>query len=104
VSARGGASTFARARWGISWRGEGVPHLLERDGGCDGEGREFHICSSEMGDVMARGGASMFARARWGRCRRGEDLPRLLERDGGFCGEGREFFFSSKCDDRCLSV
>ena len=45
---------------------EELPYLLERDGGCDGEGREFHICSIEMGDVMARGGSSIFARARWG--------------------------------------
>jgi hypothetical protein len=55
--ARGGASTFARARWGRCRRGEELPHLLERDGGCEGEGREFHICSSEMGDVSAMGGS-----------------------------------------------
>jgi hypothetical protein len=56
VSARGGSSIFARARWGRCRRGEELPYLLERDGGCDGDGRSFHICSSEMGDVMARGG------------------------------------------------
>ena len=41
---------------GRCWRGEGVPYLLERDGGGGGEGRAFHIYSSKIGEVLARGG------------------------------------------------
>ena len=71
--------------------------MLERDGGGGGEGRAFHICSSEMGEVVERGGASISARARWGRWWRGEGVPYLLERDGGGGGEGRAFhIYSSK--------
>jgi hypothetical protein len=71
--------------------------LLERDGGGVGEGRSFHIFSSEMGEVSVRGGRLLFARSRWGRCRRGEELSYFLERDGVGVGEGRAFIiFSSE--------
>jgi hypothetical protein len=85
---RGGRLLFARARWGRCRRGEELSYFIERDGGGVGEGRSFHIFSSEMGDVSARGGASTFARARWGMCRSGEGVYYLLEQDGDVMARG----------------
>ena len=60
VLARGGVSTFVRARCGRCWRGEGVPYLFERDAGGADEEMGFHTCLSEIGEVLVRGGASIF--------------------------------------------
>ena len=65
--------------------------MFELDAGGVDEGRGFHICPSEMREVLVRGGASIFVRARYGRCWRGEGLPYLFELDAGGVGEGRGF-------------